>query len=124
MHIPLIPRPGVLAAVAGAAALMTACSPVQVHSDRDDSVPVPAHATWAWRLTPAGATEDRITDQRLRRIIAAELEAKGFHQVNNPDQATLLVDYHHTVRIQRDVVREENPAAAAVMCGTRFCRSG
>ncbi|HEY2806342.1 MAG TPA: DUF4136 domain-containing protein [Gemmatimonadales bacterium] len=123
MNTTLIPRPVALAAMAGAAALIASCSSVSVQSDRDASVPVPSGATWAWRASHGEPGEDRITDQRLRRFVADEMGAKGFHMVDDASQATLLVDYHHTLQNHREVVREVN-APGAVYCGVRFCRPG
>lgn len=72
-----------------------------VRVDRDPSVPLSPGATWAYRPheEPSGPEADALLDnpivhQRLERLIAAELAARGYRQVDDPEQATLLVDYH------------------------------
>jgi hypothetical protein len=101
-----------IGAAAGAAAL-TSCAPA-IRSQRDEAIPVPQGATWAW-ATPdtagrgapdsagarrpggparrprdvAGATA--IPRQRLHRALEASLVAKGFHKVDEPSDADFLL---------------------------------
>jgi hypothetical protein len=101
---------------AAGAALLAACAPA-IRSQRDETIPVPQGATWAWATLdtagPAGPGEpeaaaprvrgraprpDRdpsrmsaIPRQRFHRAIEAALEAKGFHQVTEPPDADFLL---------------------------------
>ena len=74
------------------AATLAACAP-SVHSARDESIPVPQGASWAWAardtLTRGGRTSPvgEIVEQRFRRAMAAAMQAKGFREVGDPAQA-------------------------------------
>jgi hypothetical protein len=100
-------------------ATITACSTLRVRVDRDPAVPLPAGATWAFRghSEPEGpeaedALDNPIVHQRIERLIAQELEARGYHQVGDPSSATLLVHYHLGVKERRETVRRERPTNA------------
>lgn len=65
---------------------LTACSTLRVRVDRDPAVPLPAGATWAFRshAEPEGPEAEGVLDnpivhQRIERMIAQQLEAKGYH---------------------------------------------
>ena len=96
-------------------AASTACSTLRVRVDRDPAVPLPAGATWAFRghaepegPEAEGAQDNPIVHQRIERLIAVELEARGYHQVGDPSSATLLVHYHLGVRQRTETVRSEH----------------
>jgi len=105
-----------------AAALLGCIGPLRhVTVDRDPSVPLPAGASWAFRshAEPEGPEAEGILDnpivhQRLERLIAAELVAKGYRQVADPGEATLLVDYHLGVRERTGTVRTERRTGAYI----------
>jgi hypothetical protein len=93
----------IIAAAAGAA-VVAACA-TGVRSERDESIPVPRGATWAWghagnlpdtgRYIRRGASafSDPIVQQRFRRAIASAMEARGFRQVADSEQPDFLRDY-------------------------------
>jgi hypothetical protein len=96
-------------------ATLTACSTLRVRVDRDPAVPLPAGATWAFRdhAEPEGpeaeeSLDNPIMHQRIERLLAQELEARGYHQVGDPSRATLLVHYHLGVREHKETVRSEH----------------
>ena len=74
-------------------------------SERDEAVPVPHHATWAW--APADSTGDwerdpalasEITEQRFRRAFDSVMTELHFEQVLDPDSADFTLSYHLGVR--------------------------
>jgi hypothetical protein len=79
---------------AGAGLLtLAACGPT-IRSDRDENVPVPQGATWAWAAADTGGRETRgpapagaIVEQRFRRAIEGVMLAKGYHQVGDSSEA-------------------------------------
>jgi hypothetical protein len=102
-------------AVAAGAAFLAACAPA-VRSQRDEAIPVPQGATWAWAAPDTGGPAERgdretperpprgarargadptgataIPRQRFHRALEAALEAKGFHRVNGPADADFLL---------------------------------
>lgn len=105
-----------IAATLGAVAL-TACAPA-IRSQRDESIPVPQGATWAWAkdapVGPAGTPEPgaeappaprgrarwpgddptaarAIPQQRFHRALETAMEAKGFRQVADRTEAGFLL---------------------------------
>jgi hypothetical protein len=91
------------AAVAGAAAV-TACAS-GIRSERDEAIPVPHGATWAWgrignqpdtgryiRRGPEQAA-DPIVQQRFRRAIEAAMSEHGFRQVADSEQPDFILSY-------------------------------
>lgn len=112
MRIPSLLK---LAAAAGAA-FLAACAPA-IQSQRDESIPVPQGATWAWakdepggRVEPAGREDSaprapraarRVPDdptsaraiprQRFQRALEAALVAKGFPKAPDRSQADFLL---------------------------------
>ncbi len=107
--------PIVWIAAAGVATL-TACAPA-IRSQRDEAIPVPHGATWAWAPTPdTGAPVERserepqarerqavprgssdataaraIPRQRFERALASALEAKGLRRVADRSSADFLL---------------------------------
>ena len=95
--------------VAGAA-LATGCAP-SIRSERDENIPIPQGATWAWSgqdAAPAGDTGtarryiagryaagsfDAIVQQRFRRAIETALRERGFHKADDAAQADFLVGF-------------------------------
>jgi hypothetical protein len=95
--------------VAGAA-LAAACAP-SIRSERDENIPVPQGATWAWggggggaprdtavrgRYIPdhlAAGSFDAIVQQRFRRAIGAAMQARGFRRADDSAQADFLVTF-------------------------------
>jgi hypothetical protein len=98
-----------------------------VTSERNPEVPIPKHATWAWRpveAPPAPARDSRpvisrdeptqgakpvpeteasneILRGQIRVAITKALAEKGFKEVTDPQAAAFLVDYHIAVKDQR-----------------------
>ncbi len=93
----------VVPAAAGAA-LLAACAS-GIHSERDESIPVPHGATWAWgrtgNLPDTGRyirrgpqeTADPIVQQRFRRAIEAAMEARGLRLVADSAQPDFVLIY-------------------------------
>jgi hypothetical protein len=74
-------------------------------SERDEAVPVPHHATWAWAAPdtsgdwerdPALASE--ITEQRFRRAFDSVLTDLHFEHIADADEADFTFSYHIGVR--------------------------
>lgn len=119
----------------------------QVTSERSPEVPIPKHATWAWRPMEAPATprdtrpvisRDEITPRtkmipesdtsneflrgQIRAAIAESLAYKGYREVKDPSAAEFLVDYHVALKDQKATV----PVGYAggypgVVCGPYGC---
>jgi hypothetical protein len=105
-------------AVAAASLLLAACGPA-IRSARDEAIPIPQGATWAWGPREAGPREDgpreagprgalppsdgargpsgaalpgdEIVLQRFQRAVAAAMQTKGFLQVEAPADADFLL---------------------------------
>ena len=115
---------------------------------RDPDIPIPKHATWAWRPAPPpqknpvisrdvisrnGATGETVTrDQSLetdilRRQIKIGIEqtmaSKGLVRVDDPQAADFLVDYHLGVHRHQVTVGYVEPVGAypVVVCGYAGC---
>ena len=115
---------------------------------RDPDVPIPHHATWAWRpasslpknpvisrdvISRNGATGETVTRERsletdiLRRQIKIGIEqtmaSEGFVRVDDPQTADFLVDYHLGVRRHDVRVGYVEPAGVypVVVCGYAGC---
>ncbi len=111
---------------------------------RDTSIPIPQHATWAWRPAPPPpknpvisrdvisrngaesetvAREENAETETLRLQIKIGIEramsAKGFVRVDDPQAADFLVDYHAGVR--RHNVRVAYAEPYPVVCGYWGC---
>jgi len=115
---------------------------------RDPDIPIPRHATWAWRPAPPppknpvisrdvisrnGAARETVTrDQSLetdilRRQIKIGIEqtmsSKGLVRVDDPQTADFLVDYHVGVHRHNVTVGYVDPVGAypVVVCGYAGC---
>jgi Domain of unknown function (DUF4136) len=115
---------------------------------RDPDIPIPMHATWAWRPAPpppknpvisrdvisrngaAGETiardeslETDILRRQIKKGIEQTMTSKGFVRVDDPQAADFLVDYH--MGVQRHNVRvgyvEPVGAYPVVVCGYGGC---
>jgi len=111
---------------------------------RDTSIPIPQHATWAWRPAPPPpknpvisrdvisrngaesetvAREENAETETLRLQIKIGIEramsAKGFVRVDDPQAADFLVDYHAGVRRHNVQVAYAEPYP--VVCGYWGC---
>ena len=118
--------------VVASAALAAACAPA-IRSERDENIPVPQGATWAWvgagtgaqrdtaargRYIPdrlAAGSFDAIAQQRFRRAIEAAMRARGFRKADDSSQADFLL---HFSLGGSDVYRR--PAVATTAVGFGF----
>jgi hypothetical protein len=91
-------------------ALAAGCAP-SIRSQRDENIPVPQGASWAWSsaetapvrdsgaerryIQPryASGSFDAIVQQRFRRAIEAAMRGKGFRKADDPAQADFLVAF-------------------------------
>ena len=106
---------GVRVAGAAGAIWLAGCAPA-VRSQRDEAIPVPQGATWAWAAPDTGGPGEQrdrdatvrsprgarargddptsataIPRQRFHRALEAALEAKGFHRVDGPAEADFVL---------------------------------
>jgi hypothetical protein len=116
---------------------------------RDNLVPVPKGATWAWKPEPPrkergdvrpvisrdviapGARETVVREPegnteevrgRVRRAIEQTLNSKGLREVSDPESADFLVDYHLGVRRHNVTVERVYPGAyPGLVCGPFRC---
>ena len=102
-------------AVVTGGVLLAGCAPA-VRSQRDEAIPVPQGATWAWAAPDTGGPAERgdreapdgpprwarvrqadptgataIPRQRFRRALEAALDARGFHRVDAATDADFLL---------------------------------
>jgi hypothetical protein len=108
-----------LAAVAAVA--LAACGP-SIEFDRDDSVPIPAGATYAY--PPEDHSNDpqldasqsnTIVQGRIQRAIDAQLAKKGYKRVVDFDQAEFVVRYFWSVRKDTQLVTQTVPMGGMMM---------
>lgn len=146
------PRYSFLAVLAVLAGFALAGCDDHVIVDRDSSIPIHKGMTWAWRPAgpppsarrpvasrdysnrpPAYSTvptyqrnsywENDIVRNRIGRSIEMELNARGIHQVSNPDDADFLVDYQFAVQPRRE--RVATPVySSGLVCGYYGCWNG
>lgn len=103
----------------GALVLLSCATPIRTHFDRDAAADFSAYRTFAW-VGPAplarakqgsGATSfvSAIDDQRIRRAVEADLEARGYRRVDSAEQADLVVAYsvgsEDKVRVHESAMR-------------------
>jgi len=78
-----------------------ACSSAEITTNRDQQVPLPKGATWAWgrrdtishyETDPAAENPD--VHRLVQQSIEYSLKSKKWTKVDDPDQAQLLVTYH------------------------------
>jgi hypothetical protein len=127
-------------------ALVVGCNEY-VTSERNPEVPIPKHATWAWRpieAQPTPAREARpvisrdepnqgprpvpqseasteILRGQIRVAITKSLAEKGFKEVTDPNAAAFLVDYHIAVKDQSAAVPVGYGGYPGVVCGPYGC---
>lgn len=84
---------------AGAMSLAAACAS-RISSDRDETIPIPQGATWAWSAREAAARYDddptshnEIVAQRFRRAMEGAMQARGFQKVEDASQADFLLSF-------------------------------
>jgi hypothetical protein len=108
-----------LAAVAAVA--LAACGP-SIQFDRDDSVPIPAGATFTYppedhsndpQLDPTQS--NTIVQGRIQRAIDAELTKKGYKRVFDFDQAEFVVRYFWSVRRDTQLMTQTVPMGGMMM---------
>ena len=119
-----------------------------VTTERNPEVPIPKHATWAWRPVEAQSTgphESRpvisrdepnhgarpvpqseasteILRGQIRVAITKQLKEKGFKEVADPNAAAFLVDYHIAVKDQSaSVPVGYGGGYPGVVCGPYGC---
>ena len=85
------------ALAAAGLASAAACAPT-IRSQRDEAIPVPHGATWAWTARDTTGEDQAdptlggaIARQQLGRAIAATMESKGFRQVESETEADFLL---------------------------------
>lgn len=92
---------------------------------------VAAGSTYAWKpiqsvrergVNPAVAND--LVQQRIETAIEAGLDAKGFRQVSNPDEATLLVAYFIGLTPHSDVRAAYTGPVGPAACGFSGCVPG
>jgi len=79
------------------AASLASCSPA-IRSARDESIPVPQAATWAWAVPDTAGRTARgpspvgeIVQQRFRRAMESAMQAKGYREVADVAQADFVL---------------------------------
>jgi hypothetical protein len=98
-------------AVAAAALTVVACGGPTITSDRDDSIPIPKAATYAWcgnqemhpKAKEGGAdpiATSTIVHQRIHNSINKTLATKGYKMVDDPTQADFCVRYYLGVKTE------------------------
>jgi hypothetical protein len=107
-----------LAAVAVVA--LTACGP-SIQFDRDDTVPIPAGATYAYPpQESAGAevdpqTSNTIVQGRIQKAIDMQLAKKGYKRVYDVEQAEFIVRYFWNVKQNTELVTTTTPVMSPYM---------
>jgi hypothetical protein len=124
-----------------------------VHITRDRDAHIARHATWAWRpakeegsrresrpvtsrdvITRGERGETIIRDNdadsdalrgKVKAAIERNMAEKGLKQVEDPEDADLLVDFHIAVRRRNMTVERVYPGAyPGLMCGPFGCYGG
>jgi hypothetical protein len=110
-----------LAAVAAAA--LVGCGP-SIQFDRDDSVPIPAGATYAYPPEdhsqdpqPDPTQSNTIVQGRIQRAIDTEMGKKGYKRVMDIDQAEFVVRYFWNVQSNTQMVTQTVPVGGPMMMG-------
>ncbi len=90
-------------------------------SERDEAVPVPHHAAWAWAAPDTAGDWERdptlaseITEQRFRRAFDSVMSDLHFEQIGNADSADFTLTYHIGVRRSHQVAQPMAHSAVAV----------
>jgi hypothetical protein len=108
----------VLAALMAVA--LAACGP-SIQFDRDETVPIPAGATYAYppeeqdghEVDPT--TANTIVQGRIQRAIDAELAKKGYRKVVDIAQAEFVVRYFWNVHKDTELVTTTTPVMSPYM---------
>lgn len=115
-----------------AAVAITACETPggKVSTLQSSSVALTPGSTYAWAPVDTAARSgadprvaNDIIQERLRIAVDTALAAKGFRQVADPAQATLLVAYHVGLQNQTET-RVETFGGGGTACGFRGCVHG
>ena len=115
-------RVGSLLLVAGLLGLVACASPIRTHVDRDTAANFDHYRTYAW-VGPAPLARAKegssgpsfvsaIDDQRIRRAVDRDLQARGYRLVASPESADLVVAY--SVGSEEKVRVHESPMRATV----------
>ena len=105
-----------------AAVALAACGP-SIQFDRDDTVPIPAGATYAYPPEEHPGTEvdpttaNTIVQGRIQRAIDAQMAKKGYKKVGDLDQAEFVVRYFWNVRQNTQMVTQTVPMGGPMMMG-------
>jgi len=143
--------PLLAAAVVLAGLFLAGCDEGIVRITTDRTIPIPKHATWAWRpaplpppsaaqrggdnrpvvsrdvINPRGPVpsdpdpEQDAIRQRVRTAIEQQLTEKGFKQVSDPAAADFLVDYHFALRRSNVEVPRGYSGYPGLVCGPYGC---
>ncbi len=118
-----------------------------VTAERNPEVPIPKHATWAWRpveaqpapresrpitsrdepaQVPKRASDTEASNEilrgQIRAAITKSLADKGFKEVSDPQAAAFLVDFHIAVDVRNATVPVGYPGGyPGVVCGPYGC---
>ena len=144
--------PLVAAGVLACAVLLAGCDEY-VHITRDRDAHIARHATWAWRPAKEATsqrgsrpvtsrdvitrgergetvTRDNDADSdvlrgKVKAAIERDMAEKGLKQVEYPEDADLVVDFHLAVRRRNMTVERVYPGAyPGLVCGPFGCYSG
>ncbi len=105
--------------VLGGLVVLSCASPIRTHFDRDTDADFSAYRTFAW-IGPAPLARAQqgsdsasfvsaIDDQRIRRAVERDLQARGYRRVDSAKQADLVVAYsvgsEEKVRVHESAMR-------------------
>jgi len=121
------------ALILGAGLALSACgTPAgNVSVMQSDSIALVPGSTYAW--APTSETTQQSADprlsndivrERLRSAVDTALSAKGYRQVSNPSEATLLARYHVGLESRTETRVDNLGGPVRTACGFRGCVSG
>jgi hypothetical protein len=146
-------RGPIFAAGALACAVLLGGCDEYVHVTRDPDAHIARHATWAWRpakeetsrresrpvisrdvitrgergetITQDNDADSDVLRGKVKAAIERNLTEKGLKQVEDPQDADLLVDFHIAVRRRNMAVERVYPGGySGLMCGPFGCYGG
>jgi hypothetical protein len=146
-------RVPLFAAGALACAFLLAGCDEYVHVTRDRDAHIARHATWAWRpakedtsrrgsrpvtsrdvitrgergetITPDNDADSEVLRGKVKAAVERNLVERGLKQVEDPQDAELLLDFHIAVRRRNMTVERVYPDAyPGLMCGPFGCYRG
>lgn len=146
-------RGPIFAAGALACAVLLGGCDEYVHVTRDPDAHIARHATWAWRpakeetsrresrpvisrdvitrgergetITRDNDADSDVLRGKVKAAIERNLTEKGLKQVEDPQDADLLVDFHIAVRRRNMTVERVYPGGySGLMCGPFGCYGG